>query len=236
MKGLVLIFVLLLHSACQSKPYVVKETEENTTAEEKEAIYVVNHGRHTGIVVPAGKIQSNLPQLRKRFGKTPYIEFGWGDKVFYQAEETTIFLALRAILWPTESVIHAVAIPERVDLFFSDSQVEKLYISGTEYSSLITFITNSFYKTEKNDIIQLKSGKYGNSQFYQGEGSFYLMNTCNNWTAKALKSAGMDMSPVFKLTSDSVMDYIVKYNQTLKNESNGQTGFAPACPDFRRFP
>jgi len=229
MKGLFLIFVLLLHSACQSKPYVVKETEENT-AEENEAIYVVSHGRHTGIVVPAGKIQSNLPQLRKRFGKTPYIEFGWGDRVFYQAEETTIFLTLRALFWPTESVIHAVAIPEKVDLFFPDSQVEKLCLSSSGYSSLIRFITNSFHKNEKSDIIQLKSGIYGNSQFYQGEGWFYLMNTCNNWTAKALKSAGMDMSPVFKLTSDSVMDYIVEYNQTLKNGPNEEASSAAACP------
>ncbi|MBL4901474.1 MAG: TIGR02117 family protein [Desulfocapsa sp.] len=229
MKRVFLLFVFLLHSACQSKPYVVKETEENT-AEENVAIYVVSHGWHTGIVVPAGKIQSNLPQLWKRFGKTPYIEFGWGDKVFYQAEETTIFLTLRALFWPTESVIHAVAIAEKVDLLFPGSQVEKLCLSSSGYSSLIRFITNSFYKNEQSDIIQLQSGIYGNSQFYQGEGCFYLMNTCNNWTAKALKSAGMDMSPAFKLTSASVMDYIVEYNQTLKSGSSGEAGSAAACP------
>jgi uncharacterized protein (TIGR02117 family) len=156
--------------------------------------------------------------LRERFGNTPYIEFGWGDNMFYPAEEITTGLTLRAILWPTKSVIHAVAIPEKVALFFPDSQVEKLCLSGPDYSLLIRFITNSFYKNEKSDIIQLKKGIYGNSQFYQGEGDFYLMNTCNTWTAKALKSAGLNISPALKLTADSVMDYIVEYNQALKQQ------------------
>ena len=217
MNGLFLLCIFLLLSSCSSKPYVVQHTGE-TFAEESEAIYVVSHGWHTGIVVPARKIQSNLPQLRERFGNTPYIEFGWGDNMFYPAEEITTGLTLRAILWPTKSVIHAVAIPEKVDLFFPDSQVEKLCLSGSNYSLLIRFITNSFYKNEKSDIIELKKGIYGNSQFYQGEGDFYLMNTCNTWTAKALKSAGLNISPALKLTADSVMDYIVEYNQALKQQ------------------
>jgi hypothetical protein len=37
------------------------------------------------------------------------------------------------------------------------------------------------------------------------------MNTCNNWTAKSLKSFGMDISVTFKLTSDSVMGYVKKH-------------------------
>ena len=230
MKGLFVLFILLLLSlsACQSKPYVVKQTEENIIAED-EAIYVVSHGWHTGIVVPSGRIQANLPQLRERFGNTPYLEFGWGDDEFYPAEEITTGLTLRALLWPTKSVIHAVAIPEKADIFFPDSHVEKLCLSGTEYSLLIRFITNSFYTNEHSDIVQLKYGIYGNSQFYQGEGSFYLMNTCNTWTAKGLKSAGMDISPACKVTADSIMNYIVEYNQALQIAPNGEAGSASAC-------
>jgi uncharacterized protein (TIGR02117 family) len=227
MKGLFLIVILLL-SACQSKPYVVKHTEEKFV-EKSETIYVVSHGWHTGIAVPARKIQSNLPQLRERFGNTPYIEFGWGDNMFYPANEITTGLTLRALLWPTESVIHAVAIPGKVAQFFPDSQVEKLCLSGIEYSLLISFITNSFHKNEKSDIVQLKNGIYGNSQFYQGVGSFYLTNTCNTWTAKGLKSAGMDISPAFKITATSIMDYIVEYNQRLKTVSDGQAGTVSGC-------
>ncbi len=228
MKGLFLLFLLLMLPGCTLKPYAVRHTE-GRSAEKSVVIYVVSHGWHTGIMVPAREIQSNLHQLRERFGKTPYLEFGWGDNLFYPADEMTTGLTLRAILWPTGSVIHAVAVPEKAELFFPDSQVERLCITPNDYSSLISFITKSFYTNEKNDIVQLKDGIYGNSQFYQGEGAFCLLNTCNNWTAKALKSAGMDISPAFKSTADSIMDYIVEYNKALKIISSEETAPASTC-------
>lgn len=228
MKILFFVSVLFLLSACPSKPWVVRNTEEKF-AEENVAIYVVSHGWHTGIVVPAGNIQSILPQLGERFGDTAYIEFGWGDNMFYPANEITTALTLRALLWPTESVIHAVAIPEQAAVSFPGSRIEKLCISGSDYSLLMTFIAESFYKNEENNIVQLQYGIYGDSQFYQGEGAFHLMNTCNVWTATALQSAGMDISPALKLTADSVMDYIHGYNQTLKGASGGQTSSEASC-------
>ena len=83
-----------------------------------------------GFVVPARRIQFQLPKLRKRFGDIPYIEFGWGDKDFYQAKEITAGLALKAMLWPTESVIHAVAVPEKAYRYFENSTVETLGLNG----------------------------------------------------------------------------------------------------------
>ncbi|MFB8829603.1 hypothetical protein ACE0DR_10225 [Azotobacter sp. CWF10] len=36
------------------------------------------------------------------------------------------------------------------------------------------------------------------------------MNTCNKWTAKGLRSAGVDIFPAFKLTAGSIMKSIAK--------------------------
>ncbi len=61
------------------------------------------------------------------------------------------------------------------------------------------------------------------------------MNTCNTWTAKGLKSAGMDISPTFKLTADSIMDYMKEYRQSLTivstehSKGAGQSGVAFKC-------
>ena len=222
MKVILLIIILSLLTACSSKPYVIKHTEMPAVAGQEE-IYIVSHGWHTGFVVPAQRIQNKLPKLRKRFGDIPYIEFGWGDKDFYQAKEITTGLTLNAILWPTESVIHAVAVPKKADKYFAYSTVETLCLSGREYSSLLRFISESFYKDEHGEILELKGGIYGNSQFYKGVGNFYFMNTCNNWTAKGLKSAGMDISPAFKLTAGSIMDYVKKYKQALTMGSTGHS-------------
>ena len=222
MKVELLIVILPLLTACSSKPSVVKHTGMSAEVGQEE-IYIVSHGWHTGIVIPAKRIQNQLPELRKRFGDIPYIEFGWGDKDYYQVKEATTGITLKAILWPTESVIHAVAVPERADKFFANSIVENLCISGRGYSSLVRYISESFYKDEYGEILELKGGLYGNSQFYTGVGNFYFMNTCNNWTAKGLKSAGMDISPTFKLTADSIMDYLKEYKQSLTMGSTGQS-------------
>ena len=218
----ILLISLLILSACSTKPHVLKQTDISVPASKE--VFIVNHGLHTGIVVPASTIQSQLPQLYDRFGNTPYMEFGWGDKSYYQAEKVTSGLTVRAIFWPTDSVMHAEAIPQRPDLHFTDIEVESLCLDHGQYSLLVGFIEHSFYRDSDGNIIKAKSGAEENSQFYQGEGDYYLMNTCNTWTAKGLKSAGMSISPAFKVTAGSIMHYLSKHNQAQTEPSCGMAG------------
>lgn len=225
MKSFLIVFFILL-SACSSAPYIVEHPDEFKGIGDN-AIYIVSHGWHTGFVVPASGIQKKLPRLKQRFANIPYIEFGWGDKGFYQAEEITSGLSIRAIFWPTESVVHAVAVPINPYKYFSSSEVEKLCLSDSELSSLISFISNSFYKNNDGEVLEIKNGLYGDSQFYKGVGDYYLMNTCNKWTAKGLKSIGMDISPMFKLSAGSVMSYLKEINQDLTAKVDVQSTVSP---------
>ena len=205
MKLLLVLAALVMSSCCTSKPYVVEETK--FLVPKGEEVFVVSHGWHTGFVIPADPILSEFPQLRERFGQVSYLEFGWGDKGFYQANEITSGLTMRAIFWPTESVVHVVAVSKSPEEYFNNSKVKSLCLNKDQFALLITYISESFAKKDKM-LVSMKKGIYGNSQFYKGEGSYYLMNTCNKWTAKGLKSAKQDIDPLFKLTSDSVMDSI----------------------------
>ena len=221
-----LLFICFI-SGCSSKPYIV-ENSENDFVGGQNLIYVVSHGWHTGFVIPAVDIQSMVPELKKRFSHAQNIEFGWGDKGFYQSEEITSGLTLQAIFWPTESVIHAVAVPKDVRRYFSKSDMEILCLSDGEYSLLIQFISNSFARNEAGNILPQKNGIYGNSQFYTGVGDYYLMNTCNKWTAKGLSSAGLSIAPMFKLTAGSIMNYLGKQDPTLTKSCTG-LGKASYC-------
>lgn len=213
---------MLFVSACSTEPQIVKSTD--ITVSSAREILIVSHGWHTGFVVPAETITKQLPQLKDRFGDAPYIEFGWGDEGFYQAKEITSGLTVQAIFWPTQSVIHAVAIPEPPEIYFSNSDVKTLCLQDRQYAKLISFIENSFYRESNGGIVPLKNGVYGDSQFYKGEGDYYLMNTCNKWTAKGLRSADMDISTIFKLTAGSIMGY-------LSETSNALTSGAGGCYD-----
>ena len=207
----ILVLVLLLNiwwlSACSTKPYIVKIPHSELAAGNKK-IYVLSHGWHTSLVIPSKDIEADLPELKNRFGNAPYIEFGWGDRGFYQAETITTGLTLSAMFWPSPAVIHAVAVLDSPNNYFPNSEVLTVCLTNPGYTSLKKFIVNSFYRDKLGHILKLKKGIYGNSQFYEGIGNYYFLNTCNKWTAKGLKSAGMNLSTTFKLTASSVMNYI----------------------------
>lgn len=219
MRHIISLTILFFVTACSSKPHIVNSTD--ITASTTKKIYIVNHGWHTGFVIPTDTITRQLPQLKDRFSHTPFIEFGWGDKGFYQADEITSMLTIQAIFWPTESVIHAVAVPEPVESYFLNGQFEILCLQPGQYSRLISFIENSFHKDNNGNIYSLRNGIYGDSQFYKGEGDYYLMNTCNKWTAKGLKSAGMNISTTFKLTAGSIMAYLSGQKEAQPNSVSG---------------
>ncbi|VAW85088.1 hypothetical protein MNBD_GAMMA17-25, partial [hydrothermal vent metagenome] len=201
-------------SGCWFKPAAIGNSAPFSGAG-GHVVHVISHGWHTGLVVPAKEIQARIPALQDQFGDVGSLEFGWGDKGFYQAEEITTGLTVRAVLWPTESVMHVVAVPQSPREYFPDSEVITFCLTDSALSSLMQFIASSFKRNDTGDVVSMKSGVYGNSQFYQGEGDYYLMNTCNKWTAKGLRSAGMNISPTFKLTADSVMGYLKKEMSSL---------------------
>jgi len=133
---------------------------------------------------------------------------GWGDAGFYQAEKITVKITLNAIFLPSETVVHLVGIQGNPIEYFSISKVNVVSLSDEGLKSLCAFLESSFERDKDDTLKMLGPGLYGDSQFYEGEGKYHLFNGCNKWTAKALYSGGVDIEPVFKITSASVMDEI----------------------------
>lgn len=201
-----LCFALAL-SACSGKPHVVEPAADGSGSRST-AMYLVSHGWHAGLVIPAEHLNRIAPELQQRFGDVPYYEIGWGDKGFYQAQEITAGLTLQAMFWSQGAVLHVVGVPAAPARYFSGSEVIETCLTGAELDSLSAFVASSFVRDAGGQVVTLSQGIYGDSQFYDGEGRYYLLNTCNKWTAKALRSAGLDISPAFKLTSGSVMGFL----------------------------
>lgn len=199
--------LLVILSACSNEPNTVQHKKEYNPPRNN-TVYVVGHGWHTGFVIPANKANIGLSFLNKRFKNANYYEFGWGDKGFYQANEITTGLSIQALFWPSDTVVHVVAIKQDPLKYFKSSRIVNFKLSDSELLSLIRFISNSFFLNQSGNVLSLKKGLYGNSQFYEGKGDYYLMNTCNKWTAKGLRSSGFDISTSFKLTESSIIDYL----------------------------
>ncbi len=175
---------------------------------QKRSIYVVSHGWHTGIVISADNLGAELAFLTKNFNDAKYYEFGWGDEGFYRAGKITIPLAAKALLWPTSSVMHVVALPAPPAEFFIGSEIVEITISRQGHGYLNSALYNSFNRSEDGRPQEKGGGLYGNSRFFTGSGTYFLTRTCNKWTAGSLYKAGIPISPVFTVTASGVMGQV----------------------------
>ncbi|MDP2702217.1 MAG: DUF2459 domain-containing protein, partial [Candidatus Rokubacteria bacterium] len=59
-------------------------------------------------------------------------------------------------------------------------------------------------------------GQYANSRFYVAREKYFLLKTCNTWTARALRSAGLPITSLYAATAGSVMHQTRTLGKVLK--------------------
>ena len=204
-KGIVAILFIVLLGGCTKPVDTLYPPDMDRT--DNETIYIVNHGLHAGIVLPR-KDAAHYMDLFDDYKNARYLEIGWGDEVYYQAKEKTPFMGIRALLWPTESVLHVAAFNKDPKVYFSDSEVVELTLSKSGFIRLVKFIDDSFAPNEKGKITRLESGQYGTSSFYRAKGKFHLFKNCNIWSAEAIRSSGFPISTFCVFTGKNIMQQL----------------------------
>jgi len=181
-------------------------------AENIQSVYILKHEWHVGIILKRSDTVDLLTALNNDFKNAKYIEIGWGDKDFYMAENGTVWLALKAALWPTQSVLHIAAFNQHPELKFNDDEIIKLKLNPDQYEELCSYINESFELTAEKENVKLGDGLYGNSQFYLSHEKYHLFHTCNVWAARGLKKAQVSIKPYKAITSKNVMKQLQKNN------------------------
>ncbi|MBI4271536.1 MAG: DUF2459 domain-containing protein [Candidatus Rokubacteria bacterium] len=167
-------------------------------------VWVVRHAWHTGLIVRRADVPAGVWPTRDDLPGSAYLEVGWGDRNFYQAPEGTLWLALRAALWPTDSVLHVVAFEAPPEHFFAGSDLVEVALSTRGFQRLAAFVADAHATDDRGGAVGLGPGRYGASRFYLGR-ERYLLTTCNVWTARALRAAGLAITPAWALTATNVM-------------------------------
>ncbi len=185
--------------ACAA-PLPASETEARD-----QVVYVVSNGWHTAIVVPALRASEFLPEAGD-FPEAAYLEFGWGDRVYYRAKDPGLAVALEAALTPTPAVMHVTVRPRPPMQIPDGDEVVSLALTKSGLRGLIEAIAGDFTRRQGNRAAPLSPGLYPLSRFYEAEGSFHLFNTCNTWTARMLQAGGVALSPSGIVTADDLMD------------------------------
>ena len=203
------VFIILL-AGC-AKPVGALYPPDQDQNDTKTVYVVNNYGDHSGIVISRKDAEPYMHALDE-FKSARYLEFGWGDASFYPAEKITFWLSMKAGLWPTDAVMHVVALQKDPLVHYSSSNIVTLELSKKGFIRLVEFIDNSFTLDENGEVIKLGKGLYGESWFYRAEGTFYLFNNCNDWSADAIRASGFPISTLYVLKADNIM-YQLRQNQ-----------------------
>lgn len=208
---LVVLLALFL-AACTTRVELVNATVAEAASK---AIYVVSHGWHTGIVIARADLPDDWPGLPD-FAGADYLEFGWGDAEFYAAAKGTVWLALKALFWPTPSVLHVAGIAGSVAVFFSESRLVRVRLTESGFARMQQFIRNTFWLSDEGRAIPVAIGLYGNGKFYQARGKFYFPKTCNYWTVSAFREAGLPVMPLWAVTGGGVLSQVERHGEVFE--------------------
>ena len=199
-----IIFYLLLLSGCVKPLNTYDQADQNQT--DTKTVYIVKDEWHTGVILLKKDANPYIHSFDD-FTNHKYIEMGWGDEEYYQAEKRTALMGVKALLLPTNSIIHVNAFNIEPKIYFSNSEVIELKLSKIGFIRLIEFINDSFTLNEKKELIKLGVGFYKTSRFYHANGTFHIFNNCNTWIADAIHSSGFPISR-YTFSADSVFDQL----------------------------
>ena len=185
-----------------------------------ETIYVVNHGWHTGLVIPSRHLPESARPPWPSLHSSPFLEVGWGDDGFYRADRVTSGIALRAMFWRNPAVLHIVAVDSNPVAYFAGSGIIQMKISTNGFAALARYLAGSFGTNAAGGKIDLGKGIYGDSRFHRATGHYFFPNTCNKWTARALRSTGSPVSSFYAIRAENVFDQASKCGTVLHQLSD----------------
>lgn len=137
---------------------------------------------------------SDFPKLT---GRETHVALGWGDREFFLNTPTWEALrwdlTLRSMLLPTDTVVHV----EMMDKPPKSEFFHYVTIEPAAYARMVDFIKQSFVLDGSPQFAGLEprlipGWNYGSRDaFYEAQGTYSALYTCNAWTGDALKVAGV---------------------------------------------
>lgn len=164
-------------------------------AEVEVEAYVLSNGVHTDLLLP---IRSAVVDWTQIFpladapapsADAAFVAIGWGDREFYlntpQWADLTFSRALGALTGGNAALLHVT--------WLSRAQVRRgayaVPLSTTQYGQLAAYVI-AMLPTPR--AVQIAGAHYGREDaFYEAMGSYNAFETCNTWTGRGLRQAGV---------------------------------------------
>ncbi|HEX8644714.1 MAG TPA: TIGR02117 family protein [Allosphingosinicella sp.] len=168
-------------------------------AEEGVTIFIRTNGVHTWIVMPKKTDAIDWRRYAppehladRRYGAASHIGVGYGNREFYLNTPTwadlTLPRALGAFSGGGRSLLHV----EHIHDPRSETWQRPITLRRQEYAQLVSVILERFERAPDGRTIPVLGRGYGPSDmFYEASGGYSFYLTCNEWTGRTLRRAGV---------------------------------------------
>lgn len=176
MRGILALFLAMLLAGCAAIP----PPAGCVTGELGPAIWLVDRGWHTELLLPSGAIGGPLAQATNRFPGAAFMAFGFGKRDWITAEEQDLATILSGPV-PGPGVVEVtgrVALPEGAI---------RLALPPGGMEGVRGFLTRSLADPRARPAVVSSSGQH----FHDASLRYSLAYTCNTWVAEALAAAGL---------------------------------------------
>lgn len=180
MRSIPAFFLALLLAGCAAVPLPAA----CGPAESGVAIWLVDRGWHTEVLVPASVIVGPLAAATGRFPGAPLIAFGFGKRDWIIAEEQDLATILSGPI-PGPGIVEVTG---RTGL---PGNAIRLPLDAAGVAGLLRFLASSLADPVAPPAVTSRFGQH----FHAASRGYSLAYTCNTWVAEALASAGLAVRP-----------------------------------------
>jgi uncharacterized protein (TIGR02117 family) len=156
-------------------------------------IYACDNGVHTDLVLPVSAEGIDWRQLphpdESARMNLNHVSFGWGSRDFYVNTPTWAdvrpMTALKALLWD-ETVLHVEYRPEPAP----GERCGVWAMGSDDYRRIVRFVRESLRGWPMQRPALVAVGYGPRDAFLASEGQYTAIDTCNQWTGRALRAGG----------------------------------------------
>ncbi|HEY8553669.1 MAG TPA: DUF2459 domain-containing protein [Burkholderiales bacterium] len=220
------IALLVLVAGCAGGPGGYEPPEAPAAS-----IYVVTQAWHTGIVMRRADARADLWPEVDDFPNARWLLVDWGDRDYFPAASFSFWYGLKALFWPTASVVRVIGFDAPPPRQFAGTELVRIGLAREGLEALNRYIGAAFERSGAPRARPLLPSPYGAGWFYPGRETFHLFRTCNAWVAQALRAAGLPVRARFVLLPEGVMRQLRPIGEAIRPRTSpsGQSRSAPTA-------
>ncbi|WP_322014722.1 DUF2459 domain-containing protein [Paraburkholderia sp. J12] len=153
-------------------------------------IAVVQRDWHTDVCLRTRDADAWTLALAHGFDGATTLCFGFGERQ-YVVERKHDPLTMLGALLPSRAAILMTVLRAAPEAAFGKENVMEAPVSAAGLDGLQRFLRDSIETDSANDPLRLADGPYPGSLYFAATGTYDALHTCNTWTARALRSAGL---------------------------------------------